>query len=150
MVRSRANALFLLLLVLAIGCRHEVASSHTPPPPLAQLALSGITLAFTTDAGQTSRAQTVVLTNTGTAALALSSITLGDTANYAMTSTCAASLAASASCTVIVTFKPQSAADLPSTIIITDNDPQTPHTINLHGTGTTGTNPTPSTPAPTS
>jgi phosphatidylserine/phosphatidylglycerophosphate/cardiolipin synthase-like enzyme len=139
MARPRANVLFAFLLTLTIGCRHDVTTSHAPPPTLAQLALSEISLSFTTGVGQTSRPQTVTLTNTGTAALALSSITLSKTGDYAMTSTCTSTLAASASCTLTITFKPQSAADLPSTIIITDNDPQTPHIINLHGTGIAAT-----------
>ena len=77
-----------------------------PPEPdltdgvvtLRQLALSDIALSFTAAVGQTSRAQTVTLTNTGTAALALSSITVRDT-SFAMTSTCGSTLAPSASCT---------------------------------------------------
>ena len=135
MARSRANALLLFLLALTIGCRHETPSSHQPPPDLAQLALSDIALSFTTPVGQASRAQTVTLTNSGTAVLALSSVTIRDT-SYAMTSTCGATLAPSASCTLSITFKPQTASDLPSAIIISDNDPQTPHTIRLNGTGT--------------
>src|SRR6201996_1667015 len=135
MARTRANVLFALLLILATGCRHNVPTSTTPPPNLPQLALSDVALSFTAAVAQTSRAQTVTLTNTGAAALALSSITLRD-ASYAMTSTCGSTLAPSASCTLTITFKPQTAADLPSAIVISDNDPQTPHTIRLNGTGT--------------
>ena len=143
MARSRANALFALLFILATGCHHDVATSSTPPPDLAQLALSDIALSFTTPVGQASRPQTVTLTNTGTAALALSRINLSDTANYAMASTCTSTLAPSASCTLTITFKPPSdskpAADFPATIIISDNDPQTPHTIRINGTATDAT-----------
>ncbi len=139
MARSRANVLFTLLLVLAMGCRHETPSSPTPPPDLAQLALSDIALSFTSAVGQTSRAQTVTLTNTGTAALTLSKINLSDTGNYNMTSTCASTLAPSTSCTLSITFRPQTAGDLPSAVIISDNDPQTPHTIRLAGTSTNAT-----------
>jgi hypothetical protein len=128
-----------LLLILATGCHHNIPSSQQPPPGLAQLALSDIALSFTTPVGQTSRAQTVTLTNTGTAVLALSGIKLTDRTSYTMTSTCGATLAPSASCTLSITFKPQTPSDLPSAIIISDNDPQTPHTINLNGTGTAAT-----------
>jgi hypothetical protein len=137
MARSRVNSLVVFLLILAIGCHHNTPSNNQPPPDIAQLALSDIALSFTSAVGQTSRAQTVTLTNMGTAALALSSITLRDT-SYAMTSTCGSTLAPSASCTLSITFKPQTASDLPSAIIISDNDPQTPHTIRINGTGTTG------------
>jgi cardiolipin synthase len=134
MARSRATVLFALLALLT-GCHHNAPTTPQPPPDIAQLALSDIALSFTTPVGQTSRAQTVTLTNTGTAVLALSSITVRDT-SFAMTSTCGATLAPSASCTLTITFKPQTAADLPSAIVISDNDPQTPHTIRLNGTGT--------------
>lgn len=137
MARSRfANVL--LLLLLATGCRHNVPTSNQPPPDTAQLALSDIALFFSANAGQTSRAQTVTLTNMGTAALALSSITLSDTANFAMTSTCTSTLAPSASCALTVTFKPQSAADLHVTISITNNTASSPNTIRINGTATAG------------
>ncbi len=144
MARSRfANVFLPLLLILAAGCHHEVATSSAPPPNLAQLALSDIALFFTANVGQTSRAQIVTLTNNGTAVLTLSSIKLTDRTSYAMTSTCGATLAPSASCALTITFKPSSdskpGADFPATIIITDNDPQTPHTIRINGTGTNAT-----------
>jgi cardiolipin synthase len=142
MARPRANVLFALLLTLATGCHHDVASSNQPPPDIAQLALSDIALFFTANVGQTSRAQPVTLANTGTAVLTLSGIKLTDRTSYAMTSTCGATLAPSASCSLTITFKPPSdskpGTDFPTVIIISDNDPQTPHTINLNGTGTTG------------
>jgi phosphatidylserine/phosphatidylglycerophosphate/cardiolipin synthase-like enzyme len=66
-----------------------------------------------------------------------------------MTSTCGATLAPSASCTLTIAFRPQTASDLPATIHITDDDPQSPHTINLNGTGTTSAAaPATSTPEP--
>src|ERR1700761_9247296 len=150
MARTRANVLFALLLILATGCRHNVPTSTTPPPHLPQPALSDVALSFTAAVGQTSRAQTVTLTNAGAAALALSNITLRD-ASYAMTSTCGSTLAPSASCTLTVTFKSPAdskPADFPAVIIIADNDPQTPHTIRLNGTSTSASSAaTPSAPA---
>ncbi len=144
MARSRfANVL--LLLIVATGCHHDTPSSQPPPPNTAELALSGIALFFTANVGQTSRAQTVTLTNMGTAALALPSITLSDTTNFAMTSTCGSMLAPSATCNLTITFKPQSAADLHVTIIIADNTARTPKTIRLNGTGAIGA-PTPTSP----
>src|ERR1700744_1373708 len=104
MARTRANVLFAFLLILTTGCRHNApTTSQQPPPSLAQLALSDVALSFTAAVGQTSRAQTVTLANTGTAALVLSSITLRDT-TYAMASTCGSTLAPSASCTLTITF----------------------------------------------
>src|SRR5215469_11895994 len=132
MARYRfANVLFLL--VLATGCHHNTATNQQPPPSLAQLALSDIALSFTAGAAQTSRAQTVTISNTGTATLELSSIKLSDPTNYNMTNNCGSSLTAPSSCTLTITFTPH-AEDYSATIIITDNDPQSPHTIRLNGT----------------
>lgn len=137
MARSRfANVLFLL--ILATGCHHNTSTSQQPPPTLAELAVSDIALFFTAGVGQTSRPQVVTLTNMGTAPLALPAITLSDTTNFAMTSTCPATLAPSASCTLTITFKPQSAADLHVTISIADNTASSPKTIRINGTTTTG------------
>jgi len=133
MARSRANVLLPFLLALATGCHHNTPSSPTPPPDIAQLALSDIALSFTAASGQSSRAQTVTLTNTGLATLMLSSITLSDTVNYAMTSTCGSSLTAPSSCTLTITFRPH-AADYSATIKISDNLSNSPQTILLSGT----------------
>ena len=147
MARIRfANVLFLL--VLTAGCHHDVSTPQQPPPSSAQLALSGIALSFTAAAGQTSRPQTVTLTNTGSATLTLSSITLSDPVNYTMTSTCGSSLTAPSSCTLTITFKPH-AADYSATIKVIDNDPQSPHTISLNGTVTSTSEGT-ATPSPPS
>lgn len=136
MARSRfANVL--LLLIFATGCHHNTATNQQPPPSLAELALSDIALFFNAPVGQTSRAQTVTLTNTGTASLALPATTLSDTTNFAMTSTCGSNLAPSSSCVLTITFKPQSAADLHVTISIADNTASSPKTIRLNGTTTT-------------
>lgn len=141
MARFRsAGVLLSSLLVLATACRHSSApSAQNPPPSLAQLALSDIALAFTAPTGQTSRAQTITLTNTGTATLALSGITLSDTSNFSMTSNCASSFVAPSSCALTITFKPQTAASLSATITITDNAESSPQTIRLNGTGTAAT-----------
>ena len=137
MARSRfANVL--LLLIFATGCHHNTTSNQPSPPNAAELALSDIALFFNAPVGQTSRPQTVTLTNMGTASLALPSIALSDTTNFAMTSTCGSNLAPSASCALTITFKPQSAADLHVTISIADNTASSPKTIRINGTGTTG------------
>jgi cardiolipin synthase A/B len=133
-----AKVLVALLLVLATGCHHNSPSNPQSPPDIAELALSDIALFFTANVGQASRAQTVTLTNVGTAALALPSITVSDTTNFAMTSTCASTLAPSATCNLTITFKPQSAADLHVTVSIADNTASSPKTIRINGTASTG------------
>jgi hypothetical protein len=81
----------------------------------------------------TSAAQTVTLTNTGNSTLTITSIvTSGD---YAQTSTCGASVAASANCTISVKFTPTATGTRTGTITLTDNAAGSPQTISLSGTG---------------
>ena len=84
--------------------------------------------------GTTSTAQTVTLTNTGEeGVLTITSIAVSG--NFAQTNDCA-TLAASASCTVNVTFSPTAGGALAGVLTIDSNDPASPDTVNLTGTGT--------------
>jgi len=83
--------------------------------------------------GTTSSAQTIMITNTGTATMTISSIAAS--ASYAETNTCGPSVAIGASCTVSVTFAPAATGAQAGTISITDNAPAGPQTISLTGTG---------------
>ncbi len=91
----------------------------------------------------TSAAQTVTLTNTGTAPLTIISITAsGDfTETSTGTSACpitppATPLAAGANCTISVTFTPTATGARTGTLTITDDAAGSPHTVGLMGTGT--------------
>ncbi len=82
----------------------------------------------------TSVAKTVTLTNTGTAALNISSITTsGDFAIFSKT--CGSTLAVGAKCKVKVTFTPTVLGKLTGTLTFTDNAPNSPQTVALSGTG---------------
>jgi len=95
---------------------------------------SPTSLTFASQAvGTTSAAQTMTLTNTGTAALNVTSIAAS--AQYAQTNTCGSSVAAGANCTISVTFTPTATGSRPGTITITDNATGSPQTVSLAGTG---------------
>ncbi len=81
----------------------------------------------------TSTAKTVTMTNTGTASLAITSITAAG--DFAQTNNCGSSLAINAACTINVTFTPTAASIQTGTITITDNTGNSPQTISLSGTG---------------
>ena len=71
----------------------------------ATLAASPASLSYgSTTVGATSAAQTVTITNTGGASASISGVTIGG--DFADTTTCGATLAAGASCTASVSFKP--------------------------------------------
>ena len=103
------------------------------------VSLSPTSLTFASQAvGSTSAAQTVTLKNTGAGALSISGIAASG--NFAETNTCGTSLAASASCTISVTFTPTAAGTLSGAITFTDNAAASPQQVSLSGTGA-GTTP---------
>jgi len=111
------------------------------PTPVAVVSPSSLTFGSQL-LGTTSAPQPVTLSNTGTAALALASISvLGD---FGQTNTCGGSLAAGGSCTINVTFTPPSiipsganSTTLTGSLTITDNSRSasgTTQTVSLSGT----------------
>jgi subtilisin family serine protease len=85
--------------------------------------------------GTVSAPASVMLSNTGTAALKITS--LGITGDYHIenTTTCAASLAAHASCNVVITFRPKATGLRSGAATIKDINLHSPQTITLSGTG---------------
>ena len=101
-------------------------------------ALSPSTLNFATVAGATSAAQRATLTNSGNASLAITGISLTGTGatSFAQTNTCGTVLAASANCTISITFSPSTAATYAASLSIADNATGSPQLVALTGTGT--------------
>jgi hypothetical protein len=87
--------------------------------------------------GTSSQSMPVTLTNSGTAALTIS--TISATTDFTQTNNCGSSLAAAASCTINVIFSPDSPGSLSGTLSVTDNATGSPQTVPLTGTGTTQT-----------
>ena len=104
--------------------------------PMAMLAPS--TLSFGNEiVNNTTVAQTITLSNTGSAVLDISGITMSGTnpGDFAETTTCGATLAASASCMISVTFTPSSIASFAATVSVADNAAGSPQTVMLSGAG---------------
>ncbi|MGH8277187.1 MAG: choice-of-anchor D domain-containing protein, partial [Steroidobacteraceae bacterium] len=121
----------LLASLAAFGCVGCGGSGGGGSPGLS-FSVSNLTFASQT-AGTTSTAQPVVVTNTGNAALSIS--TLATTGNFAETNNCPASLAAGASCTVQLTFAPTATGTLTGSLAVTDNASGSPQSASLTGTG---------------
>ena len=105
--------------------------------PAISLSPAALTFASTT-VGSTTAAQVVTIKNTGTATATLTSETItGTNASSFLKSatTCGATLAASATCTVSVEFKPTAAGALAASLSVTDNATGSPQTVGLTGTG---------------
>lgn len=81
--------------------------------------------------------RTYTVTNTGTAALTLGTITLGDTTNYSSTAPLSTSLASGASTTFTVTFNPTTTGVKNTTFsIVTNDSDENPYDYSITGTGT--------------
>ena len=84
-------------------------------------------------AGTTSSGMTVAMTNNLSVPLAISGISAP--APFAATSNCGASLAAGTSCNVTVTFAPTAVQSYSSSVTVTDNDPSSPQSFKVTGSG---------------
>jgi hypothetical protein len=85
-----------------------------------------------------SAAQTVTLTDTGSAALTIGGISFAgpDASDFAQTNTCGSSLAAGAACTISITFTPLASGLRTGTLNVTDNASGSPQKVQLTGQGT--------------
>jgi len=125
------------------GCS---ASSSPPPTSSAAVTLTPSSLTFAAqDLGTTSAPQSINVANTGNASLFINSAQVKG-ANpldfTAVSDGCSGlTLAAGASCTMSITFKPTNTGTRSATLIVTDNAPNSPQTASITGTGT-GTTPT--------
>jgi len=101
------------------------------------LSVSPKTLTFpSTPLGSTSTSKTVTVTNLGTAPVPVSSITMiGANPSDFQTGNCGASISGGASCTLTLTFTPQSDGSRSATLQINDSDPTSPQNVTLSGSG---------------
>jgi hypothetical protein len=111
--------------------------------PAVTLTPTALTFA-STPVGSTTAAQVVTIKNSGTATLNLTSETItgtNATSFIKSATTCGATLAASATCTVSVEFKPATTGALSAALSIADNAAGSPQAVTLSGTGTAATAP---------
>ncbi len=91
-----------------------------------------------TPVSNTAPTQAITFTNTGSSAIALSSLSLAglNTADFAQTSNCAAALQPQATCTATVSFTPMAAGSRTAYLVVSSNAPNSPQPILLTGTAT--------------
>jgi F5/8 type C domain/Abnormal spindle-like microcephaly-assoc'd, ASPM-SPD-2-Hydin len=115
----------------------EVYPSGGGSSPSATLSANPSSLSFASQAlNTTSAAKTVNITNTGNAAAAVSSIVASG--DFGMTTTCGGSIAAGASCTADVTFRPTASGTRTGALTVNSNASNNPATVALTGTGAGG------------
>jgi hypothetical protein len=120
----------------AVGSPHQITISGTGNAPTPTVALFPPVVTFTGIAvGQTSTAQPVTLTNNGTGPLTITSvqITGNNKDDFSQTNTCGTTVAAAATCTINVTFKPADAGNRQANLLVNDNAPDTPQVTFLVG-----------------
>jgi hypothetical protein len=101
-----------------------------------QVTLSASSLNFGTLATGRNVSQTLTLTNTGAAALAISGATLtgSGTAVFSISTTCGSTLAAAASCQVTVTFAPTAPGTYSAGVTFNDSTANSPQVATVTGT----------------
>ena len=120
----------------ALGSPQTVSLSATVINPKASLTPSSLSFA-TTKVGSKSSAQNATLTNTGTTALTITSISItgADTKDFAQSNACSSPLAPTASCTIAVTFTPTAKGSRSASLTVVDNAQVATQSVALSGTG---------------
>ena len=88
--------------------------------------------------GSTGTYDTVIVTNTGSSTLSISSIAVtgANASEFSFGNTCGATLAVGATCVIQGDFAPSAVGSMTASVTITDSDATSPQTIALSGTGT--------------
>jgi hypothetical protein len=122
----------------APGSPNTIPLTGNGVPPTPVVTLSQTSLTFPDQLVNTKgTAQTVTLTNSGSAALTISTIA-SQTADFTESNDCPISpskLAISSHCTITVNFDPGTRGSLPGSITITDDAADSPQSIPLSGKG---------------
>lgn len=113
-----------------------LSGSATTPTPVASVSPTSLTFPSTTE-GQSAPTQAITVTNTGSAPLIVSGVSIGGTnpSSFSETNTCA-TVAINGTCTITVTFTPTTFGSRSASVSITDNATGSPQTVSLTGTGT--------------
>jgi uncharacterized protein (TIGR03437 family) len=83
--------------------------------------------------GTSSAPQSITLSNTGSAALAVNNISASG--DFSQANNCGSSVAASSTCAISVTFTPGATGTRVGTLTVNDSAPGSPHTVSLTGIG---------------
>jgi hypothetical protein len=120
----------------AAGSPHVVPLSGTGTAPA--ISFNTTALTFTDVSVGNSATHSVTVTNSGTAPLTISSVSISPSGGPFSTSQnpCAGAIAPNATCSVSVTFTPNSTTPSPAnaTLLFNDNAPASPQSVSLSGT----------------
>jgi hypothetical protein len=123
------------LAIFAGSCGGGATPAVPASPPNPPMSLSPVSLSFGSQPVESSSSpQSVTLTNSGTGALTISSITAGG--DFMQTNNCGTSVAAGSSCTISVVFTATAIGTRSGTLTISDDAAGSPQTVPLSGSGT--------------
>jgi arylsulfate sulfotransferase len=128
----------LFLILFASGCGGGGGRKIPPPPPPAPavtIAPSPVTFPAISQ-GAAGTPTTIVVTNSGTGALNITSVVVAGTnpKDFSTTNSCSGSIASMGTCNIVVNFTPSDSGALSETITLTDNAATSPQVINVSGT----------------
>jgi len=121
------------------GSPQTVALNGTGTATAPALTLSANSISFSSQpVGNSFTAPNITLTNSGTAALSITSISItgSNASSFSETNTCGTSVAIGATCTIAITFDPAAVGSLTAALSVADNASGSPQTVSLSGTGT--------------
>jgi hypothetical protein len=127
----------LFLILFAAGCGGGGRQIPPPPPPVPAVTIAPSPVTFPAiSQGASGTPTTIVVTNSGTGALNITSVVVAGTnpKDFATTNSCSGSIASMGTCNIMVNFTPSDSGALSETITITDNAPTSPQVINVSGT----------------
>jgi uncharacterized repeat protein (TIGR03803 family) len=122
------------------GLGYGVVFKLAAAAPTLNASLSPASLSFGDQAlGTPSPAKRVIVKNTGTTTLTIAGIAITGTnaRDFVQTHNCGSSLAAGASCSINVTFKPTASGTRTAALSVRDNAAGSPQKVSLTGVGTT-------------
>jgi hypothetical protein len=137
---SGGRAAMLSVTDTANGTVQTVSLSGTGAAPAATASFSTAVLAFgSLPSGTISPAQAVILSNTGTVALSISSIAISgaNAGSFGQSNTCGTALPAGANCAIAVSFSPSGIGALAAVLNVANNSNGSQQSVSLTGTGTT-------------
>ena len=122
------------------GAVQSVALSGTSTAAAPEVSFSSTSLSYGIEnVGGSSASQTVTMSNSGSAALSITSILVGgaNASSFVFSNNCGSSLAAGANCAIQGHFAPTAPGGLTALVTIVDNAGTSPQTISLSGMGAT-------------
>ena len=122
------------LLFFAAGCG-QVQKTPAPGRPAAAISPNPVAFPATTQ-GASSSPIVVTVTNSGSGALNIFSVTPGgaNPGDFTNSNTCSGLVASQATCTISVTFQPAAPGQRSETITLTDNAADSPQVVSVSGT----------------